>query len=372
MKFFWKREAKSAGGAGPMVALSDLARAQWSGGAALAREGFERNAVVYRCVRLISEAAASVPFRAGRGANGRSGEALAALLAQPNPDEGGPDLMEAFYGHLAVTGDAFLEAAVLDGEVRGLFVLRPDRMKAIRGVRGRPAGWEHRIGAEARRIMREPDGFLPVLHLKLFHPADDLSGHSPLEAAARAVDVHNAGGAWSKALIDNAARPSGALVYSGFDEMTADQVEALKADLAGSYQGSGNAGRPLVLQGGLEWKPMSLTPADMDFVEARNMAAREIALAFGVPPMLLGIPGDATYANYREANSAFWRLTVLPLANRAARALSVWLGDRMGGAVAPDLENLPAFQDERAAQWARIDGAGFLTVDEKRRLAGVG
>jgi hypothetical protein len=54
-------------------------------------------------------------------------------------------------------------------------------------------------------------------------------------------------------------------------------------------------------------------------------AAREIALAFGVPPMLLGIPGDATYANYREANSAFWRLTVLPLVNKAARAISGWL-----------------------------------------------
>jgi HK97 family phage portal protein len=117
---------------------------------------------------------------------------------------------------------------------------------------------------------------------------------------------------------------------------------------------------------------MSLSPSDMDFVEQRNAAAREIALAFGVPPMLLGIPGDATYANYREANSAFWRLTVLPLVNRAARAISGWLGERVGGELAADLENVPAFQDERAAQWARIDAASFLTVDEKRQMAGIG
>jgi len=117
---------------------------------------------------------------------------------------------------------------------------------------------------------------------------------------------------------------------------------------------------------------MSLSPTDMDFVELRNGAAREIALAFGVPPMLLGIPGDATYANYREANAAFWRLTILPLVNRTARAISGWLGERVGGAIVPDLEGVPAFQEERAMQWQRIEAASFLTTEEKRRLAGVG
>ena len=90
----------------------------------------------------------------------------------------------------------------------------------------------------------------------------------------------------------------------------------LREEIERLYQGSHNAGRPMVLSGGLDWKPMSLTPADMDFVEQRNVAAREIALAFGVPPMLLGIPGDNTYANFQEANRVFWRQTILPLASR--------------------------------------------------------
>ncbi len=364
MKMFWKREAKAAV---PMVTLSDLQAAQWSGASARVREGFERNAVVYRCVRMIAEAAASVPFGAVEG-----GEALADLIARPNHDQAGPDLMESFYGHLMISGDAFLEAVSLDGDIRELFVLRPDRMKAIKGARGYPNGWEHRVGSSVRSIAREADGFLPVLHLKLFHPADDYEGHAPMEAAARAVDVHNAGGAWSKALMDNAARPSGALVYSGAEALTSEQVKELRADLDGMYLGASNAGRPMVLHGGLEWKPMSLSPADMDFVEARHMAAREIALAFGVPPMLLGIPGDATYANYREANSAFWRMTVLPLVNRAGRGISRWLSDRVGGELIADLENEPAFQEERANQWARIEAASFLSLDEKRKLAGVG
>jgi HK97 family phage portal protein len=93
-----------------------------------------------------------------------------------------------------------------------------------------------------------------------------------------------------------------------------------------SLQGAVNAGRPLLLDGGMRWQAMSLTPAEMDFVGLKAAAAREIALAFGVPPMLLGLPGDATYANYREANRALWRLTVLPMAERILAGLSEGLG----------------------------------------------
>ena len=116
--------------------------------------------------------------------------------------------------------------------------------------------------------------------------------------------MHNAASAWNKALLDNAARPSGALVYKGEHgaNLSEEQFERLRDELAQNFSGAANAGRPLLLEGGLTWQAMSLTPKDMDFLAAKNGAAREIALAFGVPPMLLGIPGDNTYSNYREAN----------------------------------------------------------------------
>jgi HK97 family phage portal protein len=167
------------------------------------------------------------------------------------------------------------------------------------------------------------------LHLTLFHPLDDLRGFAPLEAALMALDIHNAAGAWNKALLDNAARPSGALVYAPAEggNMAPEQREQLKRDLDTEYAGAANAGRPMLLEGGLDWKAMGLTPKDMDFIEAKNAASRDIALAFGVPPMLLGIPGDNTYANYAEANRAFYRLTVLPLVARTADAFARWLGE---------------------------------------------
>ncbi|MEO1719242.1 MAG: phage portal protein, partial [Pseudomonadota bacterium] len=171
---------------------------------------------------------------------------------------------------------------------------------------------------------------------------------------------------------DNAARPSGALVYTASDHMTGEQFERLKSELETSFQGAANAGRPLLLEGGLNWKSMSMTPRDMDFIAAKDAAAREIALALGVPPMLLGIPGDTTYANYQEANRTFWRQTVLPLVNRTARAISQWLEPAFedGQSVVPDLDRVEALGPERDALWRRLDTATFLDDDEKRAAIG--
>src|SRR5205085_6672567 len=216
----------------------------------------------------------------------------------------------------------------------------------------------------------------PILHLTFFNPLDDYYGLSPLEAAAMAVDTHNAAAVWNKALLDNAARPSGVLAYEGADGMplSGQQYERLRKELDDAYQGMRNAGRPLVLEGGLAWKPMSLSPSDMDFLEAKHAAAREIALAFGVPPMLLAIPGDNTYSNYQEANRVFWRQSVLPLAGRIGCALTHWLAPVFGDGLmlTADTDRIEALSPDRAALWERVSKAPFLSVNEKRLAAGYG
>ena len=241
---------------------------------------------------------------------------------------------------------------------------------------GRTCGWpvalEHREGGATRRIGL--DAGRGALQLSLFHPLDDHYGFPPLEAALMALDTHNAAGRWNKALLDNSARPSGALVYAPKEggNLTDEQFDRLKAELEEGYSGAQRAGRPLLLEGGLDWKAMGLTPKDMDFVEAKNAASRDIALAFGVPPMLLGIPGDNTYANYQEANRAFYRLAVLPLIGRTARELSNWLGPRFGDGLRLwyDADRIDGLASEREALWARVGAAGFLTDDEKREAVG--
>jgi HK97 family phage portal protein len=191
-----------------------------------------------------------------------------------------------------------------------------------------------------------------------------------------ALDIHNAASRWNKALLDNSARPSGALVYAAADggNLSSDQFDRLKEELEAGYGGPARAGRPMLLEGGLDWKAMSLTPKDMDFIEARNAAARDIALAFGVPPMLLGIPGDNTYANYQEANRALWRQTVLPLAARTADALGAFLAAHYEEEfrLEFDRDGVEALAADREALWARLEAASFLTNDEKRTAAGYG
>lgn len=362
--------------AGPLIAFASGGRARWTPRdyASLATEGFGRNPVAYRCVRMISEAAAATPLVVFADEARADDHPLARLLARPNPEQSGEAWLEALYGALQTAGNAYAEA-VGDGAPEELWALRPDRMKVVPGRSGWPEAWDYAVDGRTVRIGRAADGWAPVLHLKLFHPTDDHYGFSPLEAAAFAIDVHNASGAWNKALLDNSARPSGALVFNGRDgeRLTGEQFDALRSQIDEAHAGAINAGRPLVLEGGLDWKPMSWTPADMDFIAGKHAAAREIALAFGVPPQLLGIPGDATYANYREANAAFWRDTIAPLVRKTAAALTAWLAPRFPGTrIAADLDALPALQAEREALWARLTAASFLTDDERRRMAGVG
>lgn len=373
--FFRKPPLEKKSGA-PLIALSLQGRARWGGrdSASLARIGVMQNAIAYACIRKIAAAAASVPWLLYDGAQELESHPLLTLLAQPNACEDGPSLFERWHAFLQTAGNAYLECVTLDGVPRELHVLRPDRMTVVAGPRGWPVAYDYRVGGQVTRLGRDAGGFLPVLHGTLFHPLDDYYGLSPLEVAGAAVEVHNAGGQWTKALLDNAARPSGALIYKGPDGggLTDDQFTRLKRELEDAYQGAANAGRPMVLEGGLDWKAMGYNPADMDFAETRSVAAREIALAFGVPPMLLGIPGDNTYANYAEANQSFWRQTVLPQVTRTAAALTRWLCPRFGAGlrIGFDADGVEALAETRQAMWEKLSGADFLTVNEKRAAAG--
>lgn len=377
---------RKASAAGPAVAWHSAGRVAWSprDTGSLTRTGFMGNPVGYRAVKMIAEAAAALPLVLQDRDKRFDVHPLLALVRRPNPAQGRAELLEALYTQLLLSGNAYVEAvlsaaeagAIPDGGLpQELHVLRSDRMRVVPGADGWPAAYEYAVGARKHRF--DVTGPVPpVCHIRNFHPQDDHYGFAPMQAAAMAVDVHNSASRWSKSLLDNAARPSGALVWRGGDGQAAlgeDQFRRLSEEIEENYRGARNAGRPMVLEGGLDWKPMGFSPSDMEFQKTKEAAAREIALAFGVPPMLLGIPGDATYANYQEANRAFYRLTVLPLAGRVVAALSDWLARHMGAAVElrPDLDQIPALAAEREAQWSRIAGADFLTEAEKRALLGL-
>lgn len=369
---------RKASAVGRVIAWGNAGRVAWSprDTTSLTRTGFQGNPVGFRVVRLIAEAAAALPLVCQTHEQRFEAHPVLDLISRPNGAQGRAEFLEAVYGYLLLAGNAYVEAVPGAGAVPGeLHVLRSDRMNLVPGADGWPVAYDYTVSGRTHRY--DVTGELsPICHLKTFHPQDDHYGFSPMQAAALAVDVHNSASAWSKALLDNAARPSGAIVYKvadGAASLSSDQYDRLVSEMEAHHQGARNAGRPMLLEGGLDWKPMGFSPSDMEFQKTKEAAAREIAIAFGVPPMLLGIPGDATYSNYQEANRAFYRLTVLPLATKVMADLAHWLSGFAGEAVElkPDLDQVPALAGERDQQWARVSAAEFLTVAEKRTLLGL-
>ncbi len=329
------------------------------------RDAYLGNAIAQRAVRVVAEGVASAPV---------VGDARAVALATAR--SAGQDLLETAAAHLLLHGNAYIQM-IADGAggVGELYALRPERVTVEADAGGWPVAYRYRVGAAATRIAAEDAAGRPqLIHVRAFHPTDDHYGLGCMNAAAGAVAIHNAAARWNKALLDNAARPSGALVHDPGDGgvLSPDQFARLRAEMDDAFAGAANAGRPMLLDGGLKWQAMSLTPADMDFVGLKAQAAREIALAFGVPPMLLGLPGDNTYANYREANRALWRQAIVPMGERilggVRQALAPWLGEV---ALAIDLDGIPALSEDRERLWARVAAADFLSADEKRAMVGM-
>ena len=361
-----------------VVWMQTMGRAVWTPRQydKLAKEAYMQNAIAYACVRKIAEAAATVPMMIFMGEKEVENHPLANVLKRPNPTEGTASFLERLYAFLQLSGNGYVEFVKLGQEVREMYVLRPDRMQVVPGPRGYPVAYKYKIGQNEATYPISPRTLNPIMHIRLFHPLSDHYGMSPVEAAAYSIDVHNEAGAYNKSLLQNQARPSGALMYgknSDKNRTMSDELWArMKGELEEKYTGAKNAGRPLILEGDFDWKEMNLTMRDMEFMKGKEASAREIALAFGCPPMILGIPGDNTYANYKEANAAFFRQTVLPLVERIAEALTNhcgWLYGE-GFTVKYDLDEIPALAYERETVWDKVKAADWLTLNEKREATG--
>jgi HK97 family phage portal protein len=346
-------------------------------------EAYRKNVVANRAITMIAEGVASITIltyeqnadnsRVEVGL--RSG--VARLLAQPNPLQGKATFLEALVSYYLLAGNAYIQAVSANGEPpRELHLLRPDRMSVIAGRQAIPHAYEYRVNEQVTTFPVDAiTGASRILHIKHFNPLSDWSGLAPIESAAYSIDQHNQAAVWNQALLQNGARPSGALVMrmnEGGGRLSEDQYSRLKQQVDEQFSGAQNAGRPLLLEGGLEWKEMSLSPRDMDFLNVKHSAARDIALALGVPPQLLGIPGDNTYTNLAEARLSLWEQTILPLAARILDDMAQWLNPFFGtsSVMQVDMDAIPALAPKRERVWQQLKDATFLSDAEKREMLG--
>jgi HK97 family phage portal protein len=347
-------------------------------------ESYKTNVIVNRCVNIISQSASHVPWvimkKTSKGFEKLSSHSINKLLKRPNPSKAGAEFFSEIIANKLLFGNSYILAVnsgSRDSLPRELYSLNPGAVEIII-VNGALAGYKYgaKVNDKNHEKIYTTDSVTKqsqILHIKNYNPTNNLHGLSCLESAGSLIDLHDRATQWNHTLLKNGARPSGALIVSNGGNLTQEQFDRLKHELQEKYYGSNNAGKPMLLEGGLDWKEMSISPKDMDFIESKNSAAREIALAFGVPPQLLGINGDNTYSNMQEARLALWEETLIPLLDKIADGLSNWLSYWFKDELIIDFDRdaISVLTERRQKLMSTLTDIKFMSINEKRAIVGL-
>ena len=352
----------------------------------LASEGYMKNAIVYRCVNEIAKGASGVPFKICNAEGDEiENHPAKSLLNRPNPLQSYSEFMNALFGYLLLSGNSYmLKVAGISNVPKELHLLRPDRITISGGRGAMPARYDYKVNGRTEAVydVDQDSGFSELKQTKLWNPLDDFYGLSPLNAAAVEVDQHNLSSKHNINLLNNGARPSGAVIFKPKDSdgfatsLTASQRQQLMTDLNNRFSGTDNAGRPMLLEGDFDWKEMGLSPKDMDFINLKHMSATDIAMCFGVPSQLVGVPDAQTYSNVAEARLALYEETILPMLSKVQSDINEWLMPQFSEDVyfKFDTDEIPALSERRKRIYENVIGAvkeGIMTRNEARERLGL-
>lgn len=342
---------------------------------AYAEEGYALNVIVFRCVDIISKAIANIDFQVYVGDDLQEKHPLIDLLQNPNPVQAGSDFWQAFVAFRLITGNPYMEKILpnsSDALPQELWIWPPYQMKVVAAdTNPVPLGYVWEDGARKKLWEVDPlDGTSNILHWKTFNPLDLWYGMSPMAAAALSVDQHNEAGKWNAMLLQNYAAPSG--IISADETLNDPEFKQLQNRMDAKHKGSSNAGRWMLLEGGLKWEQIALSPKDMDWLNGKNVSAQDIAGAYGVPLQVIPLPGSQTFANYEQARAALYEDTALPLVDSLVDELNRWLSWHYGDDVriSYDVDSIEALEVRRKERWAAIQLASWLSTNEKRDATG--
>lgn len=347
---------------------------------------YSHNAVGYASVNLIAQNAAAVDLDVFKGdveIDDRNNP-LVKLLKRPNPSMGGARFVQELVAHLLLSGNAYITRSSMEttnGRLRydllargkgEMYSLNPAYINVVQGGGMFPLRYLYTppgVGAQTFEV-DQTTGKCELLHLKLFHPSNRFMGLPAASAAWAAVLNHNAGTEWNYAQLKNNAVPSMVLSLKDGSTLTPEQAREFAAEFSRLY-GGGNAGKTAVI-GEFDATTVGFDPTKMEYIEGLHSAARLIALAYGVPPMLLGIPGDNTFSNMQSAIESLYHQRVFPLLDYILDEMSMWMAPVFGDDIRLDydIDSVPALEQSRQAVFMSLKDASFLTVNEKRALIG--
>ena len=343
-----------------------------------AKEAYLRSIIAFRCINEIATSVASVPWGVFRlDSQGKKipvlNHPISKILKRPNPEEGWSFFIEKMWSFYKLDGNTFIHRiSPMTGANRTvpqeLHILRPDRMKILEKD-GKLIGFEHKIGS------REPDIFkvdqvtwqADVLQIKTFNPIDDWWGASATKVAAREIDTANEAVVWNKSLLENQGRPG--LIYNFKNPKTDIEFKAFKERLREQFAGAKNAGKDIVVDGEADVSPYGFTMNDLDFMEGQQELARRICIAYGVPPVVIGI-ADATFNNEAEGRLKMWEGPIIHDLSLIGDELNNWFFDDEMVFISPILDEVPALALARQRNWDRANSADFLTINQKLEMVG--
>lgn len=331
-----------------------------------------RNPYVYACINRRADDSAAVPWLLYTDrAKSREIEShpILDLLDSPNPVQSGYEFRRNLMGYRLLNGNGYMYAVPnsLTGP-KEMYLMRPDAVSYIKGQNmAEPvSGWRY-SGIYGSLAISPQD----LAHWRFWNPVDDVLGLSPLMAAALSVQSSNDSRMWNVGQLQNGGKPSGTITTDM--SLTAKQREDLKKELERKHGGALNAGKVMVMEAGMHWEQMGMTAVEMDWLEGQGVSAREIALIYKTPPEIIGDSANKTYSNFKEAEEAFARSTIIPDLEELKSILNRWLVPKYKGEklwLDYDADAIAGLRNSRSQLWSDLNNTSWLTINEKRQAAG--
>lgn len=275
---------------------------------------------VYSCVRILSEAVAGLPLHFYKYTDGGSKEKAVEhplyflLHDEPNPEMTSFVFRETLMTHLLLWGNAYAQIIRNGkGEVIALYPLMPDRMEVDRDDKGR-LYYEYTTSSDDAPINKKSTVKLQpsdVLHIPGLG-FDGLVGYSPIAMAKNAIGMAIACEEYGAKFFANGAQPSGVLEHPG----TIKDPSRVRESWQNTFGGSQNANKVAVLEEGMKYTPISISPEQAQFLETRKFQINEIARIFRVPPHMVGDLEKSSFSNIEQQSLEFVKYTLDPWVSR--------------------------------------------------------
>lgn len=352
--------------------------AQWSDWSTekAVSDGYKVNSWAYRAISLITKNISSIKWHVETAEGEKLEEhPVTKLLRKPNPEQSGQSFFELISAWQQLSGEGHVKIVSDSKGIAELWPISPDRLKPIPSSENDMMVEGYAIRTDDGKTIVSPDYTLDNVFSFLFvDPANPIRGIGALQVAAKAVDVDIDQQNWNKSAMQNRGILDGVFTFD--KDLDFSAYATIKAKIKEMFSGSKNARDIGVIGSNAKYQRLSLTPAEMDFINSRKFNREEIFIIFGVPPQLAGAQDSSTYNNFTTSMRIFWEVTLIPILDDMRDTLNHALGGYLGEGlrINYDVSKVPALKQDlkERAEIAKIYSDMGVPVEQINAMLELG